>query len=139
AHLWKSDGTPESTEIVATFESTSFQNTSTIIPLADRILFAGFDDTHGAELWTHIPFSPPYVARSLPNVTVDEGASPTSISLEGAFAGRDRAELALSVSTSNPALVTPEIVDGQLVLTFAAADGMATVTVTATDGDGLQT
>jgi peptidyl-prolyl cis-trans isomerase A (cyclophilin A) len=41
-----------------------------------------------------------------------------------------------TVSSSNPALVTPSVTNSNLLLTYGAGTGSATITVTATDGGG---
>ncbi|WP_406700496.1 Ig-like domain-containing protein [Singulisphaera sp. Ch08] len=80
----------------------------------------------------------PTVESSLANVTVQEDATVSTISLAGVFADVDIAtnedSLTYSVESSDPTLVTAAIVDGSVVLTYLGnQNGTATITVTATD------
>lgn len=85
---------------------------------------------------------PPFVANLIPDVTVDEDAPPSTISLANTFGDVDIATngdaLTLSiVSVSNPGLLTASLTGTQLTLTYLPnANGAATIVVRATDNAG---
>ena len=76
----------------------------------------------------------PTVANAISDVTVDEDASPTIISLESVFADVESDALTLTVVSNNTSLVTAAIVGTTLTLTYVTnANGNTTVVVTATE------
>ncbi len=85
-------------------------------------------------------FNPPTVAQPVADVTADEDAVPLVINLSGVFTDPDLPNgdvLTLSAVSANPALVAASVAGTQLTLTFQPnANGIAAVTVTATDRAG---
>ncbi|MCH8992068.1 MAG: tandem-95 repeat protein, partial [Acidobacteria bacterium] len=81
----------------------------------------------------------PTVANPIGDVTVSEDAADTLIVLTGVFADEDNGDsLTLSVANDQPSLLTASVVGGSLTLDYLPdQNGTASVTVRATDGQGL--
>jgi hypothetical protein len=75
----------------------------------------------------------PVVAAPLPDLSLNEYFGTTTVSLSGVFSDPDPGDvLALTVTSSNPAVVTASITGTTLTITEAGL-GSSTLTVTATD------
>ncbi len=141
--LWVSMGTEDSTYMVANIQddnpSATDIGSAPIIwsILNGRVLFTANEDIHGREPWVLSNFSPPIVVNPLEDQTVNESNPSTVLDIANRFRDIDSNELALQVTSSNPALVNATLVGNLLTLQFGPRDGNATVTVTATDPDGL--
>lgn len=80
----------------------------------------------------------PAVASLIPDQVVTENSPDSFVDLLSAFSDVDDASLTYTATSSHDGLVSTSIIDGQLVLHYAAAsNGTARVTVTATDSGGL--
>lgn len=82
--------------------------------------------------------APPWIANPLANLNVAQDAADTLIDVSDVFEDDD--PLTLSVSSSNPGLVTPSLDGTILTLSYAAVgSGLAEIVVRATDSEGLFT
>lgn len=81
--------------------------------------------------------SAPVVRSPIDDLSVFAGAANRSFALNDVFSDADGDQLSFSVTSSNTSLVSPNISNGQLNLSFASsATGTASITVTARDPGG---
>lgn len=91
--LWRTDGTPESTLILQTFEEAAWMLSPSqplpiprcLTPLGDKMLFAAYDSEHGDELW--ITDGTPEGTRMLADLRHSQGyyRPGTAFVLDGKF------------------------------------------------------
>jgi ELWxxDGT repeat protein len=146
--LWKSDGTPLGTSLVADIMSgIAGSNAAGLFNAAGTLFFSADDGTHGAELWTAQVGPSSNVAPSFEkgaDLSVDDGSSQsypawaTAISA-GAFGDAGQSvHFVLSNDNAGLFAVPPQIDrDGRLTLTAAFnAKGLATIEVVLKDDGG---
>ena len=82
-----------------------------------------------------LPNNPPTVSSEIANVTITTGDALNDINVSNTFADADGDALTYTVASSDEAVVTASINGSTLSLT-EVAEGNATITVTANDGNG---
>jgi hypothetical protein len=81
----------------------------------------------------------PTVVNPIPDTTVPEESSPTTINIAGVFSDPEGQPLTFTVSSSNSAVANATVSGNTLTLTYSPNQpGTATITVTATDPGGAQ-
>jgi len=77
----------------------------------------------------------PYLAKSLPDLTLTEGFGSKTVSISSVFKDADADALSYSVKSSKTAVATAKLVGTSLVITEAGI-GTSVITLTANDGNG---